>query len=68
MALSPRLVAVVAFVALLPIAVYTLESGELGGPTLVAGITNVVLIGGSLLLMFGPGANENRASTNGTHA
>ena len=63
MELSPGLVAVLAFGALLPTAVYTVATGELTGVTAVIGFVNVVLIAVSVMVMFGLGSeSDDRAS------
>jgi hypothetical protein len=59
MDLSPRQVAVVALLALVPVGVYTAAAGELTVPTAVIAVVNVILISGSLLLMFGDAPTDS---------
>jgi uncharacterized membrane protein len=65
MAISPRLTAALAFLALLPVGVYAFASGQQGPLTAAIGVINVLLIAASLMLMFGPTDN---GSSNGTAA
>lgn len=50
---SPRQVAVLGLLALIPAAVYGAYAGELTLATGVLAVVNICLIGGSLLLLFG---------------
>ena len=52
MNLSPRHVAVLALLAYVPIGIYILAAGEMTLPTIAIAVVNLILIGGSLLLMF----------------
>lgn len=53
MSASPRQIAIVAFLALLPVGVYIAYSGEMTATTAVIGVLNVLIIGASILMMFG---------------
>lgn len=64
MDISPRLVAVLAFAALLPLAVYTAGTDELTAVTAAIGAVNVVIIAGSLVVLFGSDTEFGRS--NGT--
>lgn len=50
---SPRQIAFLAFLALLPVGVYSAYSGEMTAVTLLIGVVNVVIIGSSVLVLFG---------------
>jgi uncharacterized membrane protein len=64
MDLSPRLVAVLAFVALLPFGVYTAASGEMTPVMAVVGVVDVTLVAVSIVVMFGPApADTDHAAT-----
>lgn len=54
MKLTPRLVAVVGILALVPEGIYAVASGHLTTVMTAIAIINVCLIVGSLLLLFGP--------------
>lgn len=54
----PRLVAILAFLALVPIGAYALLTGELTLITGVLAVVNLALIGGSLFVLFGPSNGE----------
>jgi len=54
MELAPRLVAMLAFLALIPAGIYGALSGHLTVVTMVFSVIGIVLIAGSLVLMFGP--------------
>jgi len=54
MELGPRIVAALAFLALIPAGVYGALSGELTVVTGILSVAGIVLIAGSLVLMFGP--------------
>lgn len=53
MALTPRLVAAIGALAILPIGTYAAVSGEFTVATTALAVVNLCLIVGSLLLMFG---------------
>lgn len=65
MELSPRLTAAISLGALVPIAVYAIESGELTAITAAFGVVNTLIIVVSLVVMFGPvnGSGGDHAST-----
>jgi uncharacterized membrane protein len=54
MELSPRLVATLAFLALIPAGIYGALSGHLTVVTMSFSVIGIVLIAGSLMLLFGP--------------
>ena len=54
MDMSPRLVAVLAFAALVPFGIYVAASGEMTPVMAVVGIVDVILVAGSIVMMFGP--------------
>jgi hypothetical protein len=58
MDLTPRLVAAVGALALLPIGIYALASGEFTPVTTALAVINPLLIVGSLLVIFGPSPDE----------
>lgn len=53
MDLSPLATACIAFGALVPFAIYAFGSGELTAATAVAGVTNILLISVSVVVLFG---------------
>jgi len=67
---SPRLVAALAVLAVLPVGIYAVGSGHLGGGLSAIGVFNVLLIAGSLVILFGPaggnGHDHDRDRDNGT--
>jgi hypothetical protein len=67
MNVTPRLAALLAFTALLPLVVYAAGSGELTPVTGAVGVVNVVLIGSSLLVMFGPTGGDGESEGTTTH-
>lgn len=64
MELTPRLVAPLAFLALVPFVIYGASTGELRTLTWIVGVVNILLIAVTLLVGFGP--VESVAGTNGT--
>ena len=58
MDLSPRHVAVLALLAYVPVGVYVLAAGEMTLPTTAVAVVNLVLIAGSILLLFGPSPGQ----------
>jgi hypothetical protein len=54
MELTPRLIAAVGALALVPIGIYAVASGEFTPATTALAVLNLSLIVGSLLVMFGP--------------
>lgn len=54
MNLSPRHVAVLALLAYVPVGIYILAAGEMTLPATAIAVVNLILIGGSLLLIFEP--------------
>lgn len=50
---SARQIAIIAFLALLPFGVYSAYSGEMTAVNVLFGVANVVIIGASILVMFG---------------
>jgi len=56
---APRTVAVLAVLALLPEAIYAAVTGHLNGVLLAIGATNILLISGSIVVLFGPAPGGN---------
>ena len=65
--LTPRIVAVLALLALLPHAIYGLETGMLTTVMLVTGVVNILLITVMLVLAFGPAEGDNGHGTASAH-
>jgi uncharacterized membrane protein len=63
MKISPRNVAVLALLAYLPVGIYVFAAGEMTVPTTAIAVVNLVLIAGSILLMFGPSPDQPTAAT-----
>ena len=63
MELSPRMTAAISLGALIPIAVYIIESGELTAITATLGVVNTLVIVASLILMFSPANGAEHANT-----
>lgn len=57
--LTPRIVAVLALLALLPHAIYGLETGMFTSVTATFGVVNILLITVMLVLAFGPAEGDN---------
>lgn len=62
MDLSPRLVAVLALLAYVPVGIYIAVAGEMTLPTTAIAVVNLVLIGGSLLLLFEPESGPDHSA------
>ena len=62
MNLTPRLVAAVGALALLPIGIYAVASGQFTPVTTALAVLNLSLIVGSLLLMFEPESEPEHAA------
>jgi len=60
MNISPRVTALLALLALVPIAIYVIETGRLDPASTALAVGNVVLIAGALFFLFG-GAPGERA-------
>lgn len=65
MEITPRLTATIALAALVPVGIYAALSGKLTPVTTAFGALNVIIIAGSLMLMFGP-TDEDHSEENGT--
>ncbi len=65
MDLTPRRIAILALLAYIPVGVYTLAAREMTVPTTAIAAVNLVLICGSILLMFGP--SPGQPDTAATH-
>lgn len=63
MDLSPRQVAVVALLALVPVGIYIAAAGELTVATAAIAVFNVCLIGGSVVLLFGDAPADSSPAT-----
>lgn len=63
MDLSPRSIAILALLAYIPVGIYTLAAGEMTVPTTAIAVVNLVLICGSILLMFGPSSDQPDTTT-----
>lgn len=66
MDLTPRTVSVLAFLALVPVGIYGASSGEFTPLIGVLAVLCVLLISGSLLLMFGPSPEGGEGADHGT--
>lgn len=62
MTLSPRTVALLAFLAFVPLAAYGIESGEFTTIIAVMGVLNVLIIGTSIMVLFGGKSGSASAS------
>ena len=63
MELTPRLVAVIGFLALVPTAIYAIASGHLTPVTTAIAVVNIGLIMGGVVLMFGPSPGGSEHGT-----
>jgi uncharacterized membrane protein len=63
MDLSPRQVAVVALLALVPVGIYIAAAGELTTVAAAIAVVNVCLIAGSVILLFGDAPADSRPAT-----
>jgi uncharacterized membrane protein len=63
MELTPRLVAVLGFLALVPEGIYAVASGHLTPVMTVIAVVNIGLIVGGTVLMFGPSPGGSGQST-----
>lgn len=63
MDLSPRQVAALSFLALIPIGIYAWLTDHLTLVTGLFSLINIVLIAGSLLMLFGPAPADIRNGT-----
>lgn len=59
MDVTPRQVAVLGALALIPVGIYAATSGHLTTVTAAIGLFNVCLIVGSVMVMFGPSPGGN---------
>lgn len=53
MAISPHVTAAIAFLALVPVGIYAVASGQLSPAATAIGVINILIIGSSLLVLFG---------------
>ncbi|MFT4945225.1 MAG: hypothetical protein ACI9K3_001169 [Halovenus sp.] len=63
MDITPRLVATLSFVALLPFGAFALWSGEMTPVIAVVTVVDTVLVAVSIVIMFGPVGDSDHATT-----
>lgn len=65
MELTPRKVAPLAFLALVPFVIYGVQTGDMRPLTWIVGVVNIFLIATTLLLGFGPAESLTNGAGSG---
>jgi len=63
MGISPRIPAALAFLALVPASIYAVGTDRIGDIGVTLGFVCILLIAGSVVLMFGPGPGDEEGVT-----